>query len=67
MAESLFSKFKEDRVRMLSVQDHIGMLQCTQLKRRRDAAWFKEKYLLVQAQAEGNELDEDQLAFLANR
>ncbi|GKB08402.1 hypothetical protein Tco_0836686 [Tanacetum coccineum] len=40
--------------------------QCTQPKRRRDATWFKEKYSLVQAQAEGNELDEEQLAFLAN-
>ncbi|GJY13013.1 hypothetical protein Tco_0382322 [Tanacetum coccineum] len=27
MVESLFSKFKEDKVRMLSVQDHKGMLQ----------------------------------------
>nr|GEX87585.1 hypothetical protein [Tanacetum cinerariifolium] len=41
MVESLFSKFKEDKVRMLSV-----------------------KVLLVQAYAEGKELDEDQLAFL---
>ncbi|GKD80596.1 hypothetical protein Tco_1347435, partial [Tanacetum coccineum] len=40
--------------------------QCTQPKRRRDATWFKEKVLLVQAQAEGKELDEEQLAFLAD-
>ncbi|GJV40824.1 hypothetical protein Tco_1419264 [Tanacetum coccineum] len=40
--------------------------QCTQAKRRRDAAWFKEKVLLVQAQAEGKELDEEQLAFLVD-
>ncbi|GKC00336.1 alpha/beta hydrolases superfamily protein [Tanacetum coccineum] len=40
--------------------------QYTQPKRRRDAAWFKEKVLLVQAQAEGKELDEEQLAFLAD-
>nr|GFB96527.1 hypothetical protein [Tanacetum cinerariifolium] len=40
--------------------------QCTQPKRRRDATWFKEKVLLVQAHAEGKELDEEQLAFLAN-
>ncbi|GJV12951.1 zf-CCHC domain-containing protein [Tanacetum coccineum] len=43
MVESPFSKFKEDKVRMLSVQDHKGMLQ-----------------------AEGKELDEEQLAFLAD-
>ncbi|GJV68977.1 hypothetical protein Tco_1484486 [Tanacetum coccineum] len=40
--------------------------QCTQPKRRRDAAWFKEKVLLVQVYDEGKELDEDQLAFLAD-
>nr|GEU37207.1 integrase, catalytic region, zinc finger, CCHC-type, peptidase aspartic, catalytic [Tanacetum cinerariifolium] len=40
--------------------------QCTQQKRRRDAAWFKEKVLLVQAHAEGKKLDEEQLAFLAD-
>nr|GEY01745.1 hypothetical protein [Tanacetum cinerariifolium] len=63
MAESLFSKFKEDMVNMLSVKDHKGMLQP---KRRRDASWFKDKVLLVQAQVEGKELDEEQLAFLAD-
>ncbi|GJX35056.1 retrovirus-related pol polyprotein from transposon TNT 1-94 [Tanacetum coccineum] len=40
--------------------------QCTQPKRIRDSTWFKEKVLLVQAQAEGKELDEEQLAFLAD-
>ncbi|GJT08553.1 hypothetical protein Tco_0843015 [Tanacetum coccineum] len=54
---------QEEKVRMLSVQDHKGMLQP---KRRRDAAWFKEKVLLVQAQAKGKELDDEQLAFLAD-
>nr|GEV53919.1 integrase, catalytic region, zinc finger, CCHC-type, peptidase aspartic, catalytic [Tanacetum cinerariifolium] len=64
MVESPFSKFKEDKVRMLSVQVYKEMLQCTQPKKRRDASWFKEKVLLVQAHAEGKELDEEQLAFL---
>ncbi|GJU99443.1 hypothetical protein Tco_1328714 [Tanacetum coccineum] len=40
--------------------------QCTQPKRRRDATWFKEKVLLVQVRAEGKELDEEQLSFLAD-
>ncbi|GJX72717.1 integrase, catalytic region, zinc finger, CCHC-type containing protein [Tanacetum coccineum] len=40
--------------------------QCTQPKRRRDATWFKEKVLLVQAQTKGKELDEEQLAFLTD-
>ncbi|GJR91530.1 hypothetical protein Tco_0215541 [Tanacetum coccineum] len=73
MVKSLFRKFKEDKVRMLPVQDHKGMLQdheeiheCTQSKRRRDATSFKEKVLLVQAQTEGKELDEEHLAFLAD-
>nr|GEU92449.1 reverse transcriptase domain-containing protein [Tanacetum cinerariifolium] len=32
----------------------------------RDVAWFKERVLLVQAQAKGKELNEEQLAFLAD-
>nr|GEV18739.1 copia protein [Tanacetum cinerariifolium] len=40
--------------------------QCTQPKRRRDATWFKEKVLLVQARAEGKELNEEKLAFIAD-
>ncbi|GKD85507.1 retrovirus-related pol polyprotein from transposon TNT 1-94 [Tanacetum coccineum] len=45
-------------------KEHMAR-QCTQPKRR-DATWFKEKVLLVQAQAEGKELDGEHLAFLAN-
>ncbi|GJU60681.1 hypothetical protein Tco_1238447 [Tanacetum coccineum] len=52
MVKSLFNKFREDK--------------CTQPKRRRDATWCKEKVLLVQAHAEGKELDEVQLAFLVD-
>ncbi|GJT12366.1 retrovirus-related pol polyprotein from transposon TNT 1-94 [Tanacetum coccineum] len=40
--------------------------QCTQPKRLRNSAWFKEKMLLVQAQESGQELDEEQLEFLAD-
>ncbi|GJX62912.1 retrovirus-related pol polyprotein from transposon TNT 1-94 [Tanacetum coccineum] len=51
-----------------TVQDGRVTIQQVQAKpkRRRDAAWFKEKVLLVQAHAEGKELDEEQLAFLAD-
>ncbi|GJY50699.1 hypothetical protein Tco_0441546 [Tanacetum coccineum] len=35
-------------------------------KARRDATWFKEKVLLVEAHAEGKDLDEEQLAFLTD-
>ncbi|GJT92472.1 retrovirus-related pol polyprotein from transposon TNT 1-94 [Tanacetum coccineum] len=40
--------------------------QCTKPKRKRDDSWFKDKVLLVQAQASAQILHEEQLAFLAN-
>ncbi|GKF05468.1 retrovirus-related pol polyprotein from transposon TNT 1-94 [Tanacetum coccineum] len=40
--------------------------QCTQPKRSRNAAWFKEKLMLAKAQEAGQILDEEQLAFLAD-
>nr|GEX71665.1 hypothetical protein [Tanacetum cinerariifolium] len=40
--------------------------QCTKPKRKRDNSWFKEKVLLVQAQANGQILYEEELAFLAD-
>ncbi|GJX50039.1 retrovirus-related pol polyprotein from transposon TNT 1-94 [Tanacetum coccineum] len=40
--------------------------QCTKPKRKRDDLWFKEKVLLVQAQANGQVLHEEELAFLAD-
>nr|GEV06343.1 hypothetical protein [Tanacetum cinerariifolium] len=39
--------------------------QCTKPKRKRDEAWFKDKVLLVQAQANGQILHEEELEFLA--
>nr|GEX12300.1 hypothetical protein [Tanacetum cinerariifolium] len=40
--------------------------QFTQPKRKRDEAWFKDKVLLVQAQANGQVLHEKELEFLAD-
>nr|GEW00220.1 hypothetical protein [Tanacetum cinerariifolium] len=40
--------------------------QCTKPKRKRDEAWFKDKVLLVQAQANGQILHEEEFEFLAN-
>nr|GEY96945.1 hypothetical protein [Tanacetum cinerariifolium] len=40
--------------------------QCTKPKRKRDASWFKDKGLLVQAQANGQILHEEDLAFLVD-
>ncbi|GKG03760.1 hypothetical protein Tco_0314147, partial [Tanacetum coccineum] len=38
----------------------------TKPKRKRDDSWFKDKVLLVQAQANDQNLHEEELAFLAN-
>nr|GEX59672.1 hypothetical protein [Tanacetum cinerariifolium] len=40
--------------------------QCTKPKRKRDDSWFKDKVLLVQAQANGQIIHEEELAFLAD-
>nr|GEY00318.1 hypothetical protein [Tanacetum cinerariifolium] len=40
--------------------------QCTKPKRKRDGEWFKDKVLLVQAQANGQVLQEEELEFLAD-
>nr|GEU73078.1 hypothetical protein [Tanacetum cinerariifolium] len=40
--------------------------QCTQPKRPRNAAWYKDKAMLAKAQEAGQILDEEQLAFLAD-
>ncbi|GKB77394.1 hypothetical protein Tco_0944289, partial [Tanacetum coccineum] len=40
--------------------------QCPKPKRKRDAMWFQEKVLLVEAQANGQILHEEELAFLAD-
>ncbi|GJW34473.1 retrovirus-related pol polyprotein from transposon TNT 1-94 [Tanacetum coccineum] len=46
-------------------EGHVSR-QCTKPKRKRDDSWFKEKVLLVQAQAHGQILNEEELAFLAD-
>nr|GEX37816.1 hypothetical protein [Tanacetum cinerariifolium] len=46
-------------------EGHISK-QCTKPKRKRDDSWFKDKVLLVQAQANGQILYEEELAFLAD-
>nr|GFA28192.1 hypothetical protein [Tanacetum cinerariifolium] len=40
--------------------------QCTKPKRKRDESWFKDKVLLVQAQANSQILHEEELAFLVD-
>nr|GEY20934.1 hypothetical protein [Tanacetum cinerariifolium]GFA39431.1 hypothetical protein [Tanacetum cinerariifolium] len=40
--------------------------QCTKPKKKRDETWFKDKVLLVQAQANGQVLHEEELEFLVD-
>nr|GEW75280.1 hypothetical protein [Tanacetum cinerariifolium] len=40
--------------------------QCTKPKRKQDELWFKDKVLLVQAQANGQIIHEEKLTFLAD-
>ncbi|GJT85756.1 retrovirus-related pol polyprotein from transposon TNT 1-94 [Tanacetum coccineum] len=40
--------------------------QCPKLKRKRDATWFRDKVLLVEAQGNGKVLNEEELEFLAD-
>nr|GEX54426.1 retrovirus-related Pol polyprotein from transposon TNT 1-94 [Tanacetum cinerariifolium] len=49
-----------------SREGHLAK-QCTQPKWPRNSAWFKEKLMLVEAQEAGLILDEEQLAFIADR
>ncbi|GKA24594.1 hypothetical protein Tco_0710627 [Tanacetum coccineum] len=44
----------------------LRVLLCTQPKRPRNTAWFKEKLMLAEAHEAGQILDEEQLAFLAD-
>ncbi|GJX70874.1 hypothetical protein Tco_0308045 [Tanacetum coccineum] len=44
----------------------VTLQPCTKPKRKRDDLWFKDKVLLVQAQANGQILHEEELAFLTN-
>ncbi|GKD99265.1 hypothetical protein Tco_1387249 [Tanacetum coccineum] len=46
-------------------EGHVAR-QCTQSKRPKNSAWFKEKLMLVEAQESSQVLDEEQLLFLAN-
>ncbi|GKC18139.1 hypothetical protein Tco_1014921 [Tanacetum coccineum] len=67
MVESQCNKFKGDKGKVILVlgEGHMAR-QCTQTKRPRNAAWYKEKAMLAEAQEAGQILDEEQLVFLAN-
>nr|GEV52325.1 hypothetical protein [Tanacetum cinerariifolium] len=60
-----FVSNSRDHFRRLWGEGHMSK-QCKKPKRKRDEAWFKDKVLLVQAQANGQVLHEEELEFLAN-
>ncbi|GKE84799.1 retrovirus-related pol polyprotein from transposon TNT 1-94 [Tanacetum coccineum] len=54
-------------VKCYNCQGEVHMArQCTQPKRPRNAAWYKDKEMLVEAHEAGQILDEEQLAFLTD-
>nr|GEY16930.1 hypothetical protein [Tanacetum cinerariifolium] len=63
--QSDFSQPKTRLVVPVKGECHMSK-QCTKPKRKRDEAWFNDKVLLVQAQANGQVLHEDELEFLAD-
>ncbi|GJT95660.1 hypothetical protein Tco_1091178 [Tanacetum coccineum] len=65
-AESLFNKFKEDKFRVMLVQETEELLLLQREMLTRNVAWFKEKLMLAEAREAGQILDEEQLAFLAD-
>ncbi|GJR13706.1 hypothetical protein Tco_0796358 [Tanacetum coccineum] len=62
MAGSQCNKFRGDKGKG---EGHMAR-QCTQPKRPRNAAWYKDKAMLAEAQEARQILDEEQLAFLAD-
>nr|GEY14412.1 hypothetical protein [Tanacetum cinerariifolium] len=59
--------YRGDKLLWLLIhQDHMHQDLCTKPKRKRDELWFKDKVLLVQAQANGQVLQEEELEFLAD-
>nr|GEU80817.1 reverse transcriptase domain-containing protein [Tanacetum cinerariifolium] len=56
----------QGRQNSLAAEEGYKSKQCTKLNRKRDGAWFKDKVLLVQAQANKQILHEEELEFLAD-
>nr|GEU80047.1 reverse transcriptase domain-containing protein [Tanacetum cinerariifolium] len=58
---------KQTTVMCYNYKEEVYMSkQCTKPKRKQDDSWFKDKVLLVQAQANGQILHEEELEFLAD-
>ncbi|GJZ57873.1 hypothetical protein Tco_0613367 [Tanacetum coccineum] len=57
--------FAAGTTRTFTPEGHMSK-QCTKPRRKHDDSWFKDKVLLVQAQASGQILHEEELAFLVH-
>nr|GEX26117.1 hypothetical protein [Tanacetum cinerariifolium] len=55
-----------NEVRLMREWEGHMARQCPKPKRKRDATWFREKVLLVEAQGNGKVLNEEELEFLAD-
>ncbi|GKC59355.1 hypothetical protein Tco_1086953 [Tanacetum coccineum] len=60
-------RMSSNPINQATIQDgRVTVQQCTQPKRPRSSAWFKEKLMLAEAQEAGYILDDEQLAFIAD-
>ncbi|GJU60043.1 ribonuclease H-like domain-containing protein [Tanacetum coccineum] len=67
-SRSKWKQYWETRFNMLHCKGEDTLSkQYTKLKRKWDDSWFKDKVLLVQAQASGQILHEEELAFLVDQ
>ncbi|GJY11480.1 putative reverse transcriptase domain-containing protein [Tanacetum coccineum] len=68
LEQGLTSQEREQRVvKCFNCQGEGHMArQCPKPKRKRDATWFRDKVLLVEAQENGKVLNEEELEFLAD-
>nr|GEY58292.1 hypothetical protein [Tanacetum cinerariifolium] len=69
----LWPTVEEDGVTRLKKYSELSVTEaiqadcdCTKPKRKHDTEWFKDKFLLVQAEANGQVLQEEELEFLAD-
>ncbi|GJV76355.1 hypothetical protein Tco_1507939 [Tanacetum coccineum] len=65
MESELFQLVKGWRQGTVAGEGHMAR-QCPMPKRRRDATWFRDKVILVEAQGNGKVLNEEELEFLVD-
>ncbi|GJU89501.1 hypothetical protein Tco_1301924 [Tanacetum coccineum] len=70
IASTLRGNYASGQEKVVKCYNYLGeghmVKQCTQSKRSRSSAWFKEKLMLAEAQEAGQILDEEQIAFIVD-